>query len=297
MRDIPDIYRYAAIALLVISLLFLLKALGGGPSGFVPVFEESIAVKPEKTVALKMDLYPPVPEKMPDLNDGYIFNQDRQFEEEAFTVAGAGGRGMGGSIDLNEVVYAGSLIVGNVRKALITYQEAIPARQRVANRRKRGQARKSRVQKQKAYKHKQLDPGEDFMGYKVAKVEVDRIVFERGSEKIEKFLYDGSKDRVVVQSAVRTGAPKTSAAGKAGLSAASGRRQSSPADNPRADQLSARARTLIPPGKIKSNTSKTTPPADATQRSRRSQRFKGLDPSVLGIPPTGVSPQNQTEPR
>lgn len=290
MRDIPDIYKYAAIALLVLSLMFILKGLGAGPSGVALGPVESVADRAEKTVALEMDLYPPVPEMMPDLNDGYIFNQERQFEEDDFAAAGAGGGRPGATIDLNEVVYAGSLIVGNIRKALITYQETAPVKKRVVNRRKGGQARKSSAKK--TFRHKQLDLGEDFMGYKVAKIETGRIVFERGSEKIEKFLYDGGKDRVVVQSALRTEVPRTSAAGKTGQQATADRRQNPPAARA---TVPVTSRAATPPVTTKPDTSKTSS-APATRRSRRSQRFKGLDPSVLAKPPT-TSPQNQTEPR
>ncbi|MEN8142214.1 MAG: hypothetical protein ABFQ82_01290 [Thermodesulfobacteriota bacterium] len=287
MRDIPDIYRYAAIAILVLSLLFTLKGLGGGPSG---VGSGSVGSAPDnagKTVVPEMILYPSVPEKMPNLNDGYVFNQERQFEEEDLTAAGSRGVGLGGTIDLNEVIYSGSLIVGDIRRALISYQEAAPAPARVKNRRTRTPARKSSVKK--TYRHKQLDPGEDFMGYKVAKIESDRIVFERGSEKIEKFLYDGSKDRVVVKSA----APKTSAATKGVVPPTTGRRSSPPAAR---TATPAKPRAATSPVKTRNNTGKTLP-APATRRSRRSQRFLGLDPSVLATPPTPTSPQNQAEPR
>lgn len=292
MRDIPDIYRYAAIAVLLFSLLFILKGLGAGPSGFVTAPIASGSAKAEKSVLPAMALYPPVPEKMPDLNDGYIFNQERLFEEDDFTAAGSGGAGLGAAIDLNEVVYSGSLIVGDVRKALITYQEAVPAKPRATAGRRGVRPKKSRTQK--TYRHKQLDAGEDFMGYKVAKIESDRIVFEKGGEKIEKFLYDGGKDRVVVKSAVRTGGPQTVAAEKTVQPAATaGRRQVPP---PARSTVPVKPRRALTPSAARPGTSKTTP-ALPTRRSRRSQRFLELDPSALVPPPTAVSPQHQSEPR
>ena len=291
MRDIPDIYRYAAIALLVFSLLLILKGLGGGLTGFVPGPVEPGDDKTGKKVAAEMDLYPPLPKMMPDLNDGYIFNKERHFEED--DTSGVWSLGPAGSIDLNEIVYSGSLIVGDVRKALITYQEMASTPKPVANRRTAGrQPRKSRAKK--TYQHKQLDPGEDFMGYKVAKIESDRIVFERGSEKIEKFLFDGSKDRVVVKTATRTVAPKTSGAGRTVPPAATSRRQSPPPAKGTAPPP-VTPRAAKPPVTTRPD-ARNTPPASASRRSRRSQRFLGLDPSVLAQPPA-ASPQNQTEPR
>jgi hypothetical protein len=199
---------------------------------------------------------------------------------------------MGANIDLNEVVYSGSLIMGDIRKALITYQESTPAPQRAKNRRTRTPARKRTTKK--TYRHKQLDSGEVFMGYKVAKIESDRIVFERDSEKIEKFLFDGSKDRVVVKSATRTKATKTPSTGKAVVPATTGRRQSPPSAG-RAN-IPVKPRATTSPVMTKNNTGKTSP-VPAPRRSRRSQRFLGLDPSVLTTPPTAERPQNRAEPR
>ena len=146
MKDIPDIYRYLVIALLILLLLLIMKGWGGGVIGVAPGQIESSGDKAEKKIDLKMDIYPPVPPEMPDFNDGYLFNQERQFLEDESNglVAGAGALG---PVDLNEIVYSGSLILGDVRKALITYQEATSVKPRVANRRTGRKPQKNSVQK------------------------------------------------------------------------------------------------------------------------------------------------------
>ena len=105
---------------------------------------------------------------------------------------------------LEQVFYAGSVIVGDRRQGLITYQEnnrsgAQPNRSSRFSARSRNVAVKPASETQ----YKVLKPGDRFLGYVVAAIEPDKIVFEKGGEKVEKFLYDQNKKRPEVSETPR----------------------------------------------------------------------------------------------
>ena len=105
MKDLPITLRIALLVALVLSLAVILRQFVVGPSEehrseIVSNSEGESAAKPALP---KAELYPPVPAVLPDLNDGYLFNSDRRFEEVALDTA----RGGSGAVDLAEVSYAG----------------------------------------------------------------------------------------------------------------------------------------------------------------------------------------------
>jgi hypothetical protein len=120
------------------------------------------------------------------------------------------------------------------------------------------------------------------MGYLVDKIEKDRIVFKKGDEVVEKFLYDPNKDRTGGGSAAKSQSAKPIRAlpktvGRA-VQQIPARPPVSPARNVPRKSPDARSRRVMPsPG--------TDTPSAAELRKQRSERLLGLDPS-LGIPPS-----------
>ncbi len=272
MKDLPTTLRVAILVALVISLAGILRQFVAEPAkGLRPEVSASSegerAAKPPPPEVL---LYPPVPAVLPDLNDGYLFNSERKFEAVALDNAGGGN----GTVDLAEVTYAGSLIVGEIHKALISYQEKIPvARSAGSNARQAARAR--RAAPKVVSKYKQLERGEKFMGYLVEKIEKDRIVFSQGDEVVEKFLYDPDKDRAVLGSMVKSQAvaPTTRAAQATPVQ----RTVSLPARNISPKTVDTKARGVMPAS------DSGTHSAAAKLIKSRSERLLGLDPS-LGLP-------------
>lgn len=135
--------------------------------------------------------YPSVPVALPDLNKGYLFNEERMIE-------GAAGEtgddtledATGPSVDMDTVFYAGSIIIGDLRKGLVMYPQAkmaVPTR--------RPTAAQVPVQP-KERNYAQLGVGDSFSGYKVVAVEPDHIIFQKGTDTIEKTLNDPKKTRI-----------------------------------------------------------------------------------------------------
>ncbi len=158
------------------------------PEELKPVKEEEISTK-----KFKRHFYPPVPTRLPSLDEGYLFHQTRKLdgvsesegEEELKTAENAGDAEA--PVDMTKVVYIGSIITGNINKAIISYP-AGKTRARGRNTPVRGRSASS-----SEYAH--LAEGDDFSGYKVTSVAPGKIVFEKGGETIEKPLYDASKKR------------------------------------------------------------------------------------------------------
>lgn len=191
MKDLPITFRIAILVALVFSLAVIIGLLVVEPSEEYrrEILASSDGESEDKPVSpAKVVLYPPVPDVLTDLNEGYLFNIDRAFEEIE------SGSAPSSAVDLTEVFYAGSLIIGEMHKGLITYQDKGPASRRPVSP-KRGATQLRRPSVQAVYKHKQLALGEKFMGYNVDKIEKDRIVFKKDDDVVEKFLYDPSKQR------------------------------------------------------------------------------------------------------
>jgi hypothetical protein len=209
----------------------------------------------------KMVFNPEVPSPLEDLNEGYIFLEARELLESDFAAFNRGGKKdetpSVDTVDFDEVFYSGSIIIGELRKALVTYPTV---QQNV----KKG-ARRGTAKGRGALKHEQLDQGGEFMGFLVESVEEDRIVFAKNGERVEKFLHDQNKARVVVKGSARKPATRP-AARKAEVRAPSGAIRTSPTPPPGVSR-----RTVPAQPEVVTERSKPEPPKDLPQR--RSQRL------------------------
>jgi len=269
-------YRLIAIIALLFSLFLLLWQLKAEPVYNLGITGEEPDNEKGGMVSFgRIDFYPPVPDVVPDLYDGYLFVEERKLEEDDFGPFGdtpAVVPDIAPDIDMEGVAYSGSVIIGEMRKALITYKEkSQPQPRRVG--RGRAVPNKARASAE-VLQYKQLELGEVFKGYMVAGIEEDRIVFEKGGEKVEKFLFDQNKKRVDIKAEPSSQAANTASAPVVPPPAA----PSAPSGNaaPAVPQ-----KTLAPPTNTKpGNAGK---PAPVNRRLRRSQRLLNMDPSF--VPP------------
>lgn len=148
----------------------------------------------------KISFYPSVPSPMPDLYDGYLFNEERHLAdpeekvEEDIAEEGV-------DLDLDAVMYTGSIIIGNMVKGLITYPE--PQQKIVKPRNYRNKSRKkTRLPLDKKRVSKTVQPGDVVGGFRISSIVPEKIVFIKGKEQIEKMLYDSEKKRIVVPKAL-----------------------------------------------------------------------------------------------
>ncbi|RJX33791.1 MAG: hypothetical protein C4531_04815 [Desulfurivibrio sp.] len=188
--------KIIAAITLSLSLIFLAKesivALRGGGIPAPPVSEDRQA-RPQAAYPAERNVifYPPVPIALPDFNKGYLFNEERSIESAADGSGDGSGEDTASlSVDMDAVFYAGSIIIGEIRKGLVAYPSP---RATVLNRKI---TTRQAAPQDKERNYAQLAVGENFSGYTVAEVEADRIVFQKGSETIEKMLIDPKKSRI-----------------------------------------------------------------------------------------------------
>ncbi len=217
----------------------------------------------------------PAVRAVPEVYSGYLFNEERKLDEADFGEFGSGSQETpeATAAGLEQVYYTGSVIVGDRRQALITYQENIRGGSQAA--RLNSYPRRGRVgaaETMSGSQNKVLIPGDHFMGYVVAAIEPEKIVFEKGGEKVVKFLYDQNKKRPAVSEAPRTAAPFDQAGVNAPV-------RTSPANQPPTNP-SVSVRTV--PGV----------PSRAVSPSRRAIRSRRLP----GLPAQPVPSNNQSEP-
>lgn len=136
--------------------------------------------------------YPQTPAVLPDLNKGYVFNAERSLSEEE---QGEGdGEVVEVGVDIDKVTYSGSIITSGKRIAIIAYPAPRITPRRVAG-------RPVRIRRPIAggpLDHKQVSEGDIFSGYTVAAILPEKIIFEKGAEKVEKLLFDEAKERVKI---------------------------------------------------------------------------------------------------
>lgn len=198
------------LAMAVVLLLALLAQAWGLVSVWRDDPLRNLAVKGKKegpVVGLsggRQSLQPTPPAIAPDLNQGYLFNAERNI------AAGSGKDGQAKNaenVGIDKAQYSGSIIAGDNTKALLCYplggQTSPPGSAGVAQ--KQGFLR--------------VVVGDTVNGYKVTEILPEKITFSRGGQKITKLLYDRSKERVQVQaqSPREANAPAASAASPAPL--------------------------------------------------------------------------------
>ncbi len=143
---------------------------------------------------------PAVPESLPDVEKGYLFSEKRKVEKDAAPGEAKPVAVEPGPEVLDSVTYTGSLIVGDLRRALVIFQEPTrevgPGNRRPVASRRPGAPPPPPPSVQGQPQNKQLIQGDRLLGYVVALIEPDRIIFEKGEQKVEKFLYDRNKKRL-----------------------------------------------------------------------------------------------------
>ena len=143
----------------------------------------------------KPGFYPKVPASLPDLRDGYLFNEERMLalEEEGQEEEDLTGQHEEIKVNMDDVMYVGSLIRGDVRKGLVSY----PAqRKKIKSLDKLKRTTKKTLWSPKNRDYARLLVGESFSDYKVVEVEADRIKFEKGGKTVIKLLNDPDKERI-----------------------------------------------------------------------------------------------------
>lgn len=191
-------FKIIASIVLSITLIVLARtAVVSLQTESLPVLAEG-GEQQEKNENLKripakpVKFYPDIPVPLPDLNEKYLFNEERflqgEKEEEEPELKEASGNEL--NVDIETVFYVGSIIIGDLRKGLISYTE---------NKTPTAVTSKSRSKtptRLNTKKYAQLVAGDSLSGYKVETVDPDRIVFSKGTEKIEKLLNDPKKERI-----------------------------------------------------------------------------------------------------
>jgi hypothetical protein len=144
-------------------------------------------------LAKEIRFYPSLPARLPDLSEGYLFNQERKLQTAETQEDMAGDDSS--AIDVDEVRYDGSLISGSMRKGLIRYPVAAMPINRVA----RAQVRVTTARRVPSAKwsSRVVEEGETVSGYLVVSISPETLVFEKGGAQLEKKLYSPDKERVV----------------------------------------------------------------------------------------------------
>lgn len=146
---------------------------------------------------------PVVPESLPDVEKGYVFSEKRKLEKDLPPEMVKPLVVEPGPEVLDSVTYIGSVIIGDLRRALVIFQEpsrdaaAGPGR-RPGGVRRPGAPSAPATVSSSSPQNKQLYLGDRLLGFAVAAIEPERIVFEKGTLKVEKFLYDRNKKRLAV---------------------------------------------------------------------------------------------------
>jgi len=145
---------------------------------------------------------PAVPESLPDVEKGYVFSEKRKIEKDLPAELVKPLVVEPGPEVLDSVIYIGSVIIGDLRRALVIFQEPSPNAPAPVRRptgvRRPGPPPAPATASASSPQNKQLYLGDRLLGFGVAAIEPNRIVFEKGTLKVEKFLYDRNKKRLAV---------------------------------------------------------------------------------------------------
>lgn len=184
--------RIVIVTALFLSLFFLVQEGFRTVKKAPPLLESAVKEKKSRSVsgAGKLSFYPAVPTPLPDLKEGYLFNEERLLEEEEEEYP-AEGDDLGIRVNMDDVVYAGSLITGTIRKGLVSFldkSKAAISKKRKSFRKLAGSSKKQQ--------YARLVIGDVFSGYRVSAVEPKRIVFKKGDEEIVRLLNDPAKIRI-----------------------------------------------------------------------------------------------------
>jgi hypothetical protein len=191
----------SVIALSLIISFGLLVSIGLQPPLNLQNTTTEVKVK-HKNISKRNEqvkLYPAVGKPLPDLYEGYLFNEERLLvREDDVKEEDTGDTHQGIRVNIEDVMYVGSLIIGDTRKGLISYpNKPQPAKSTKSSKLSRTRTRvPKRTIKRRNYA--QVLVGETFSDYKVVAVESDRIEFAKGGKTIVKQLYDPEKKRLTL---------------------------------------------------------------------------------------------------
>jgi len=276
--------RIVLFIFLLASLIFMIRQFNSEPLPEVQGSQGRTRSRPVPLSGSEAGLgQKPAVRAVPEVGDGYLFNEERQLDVADLGEFGESAQETSEETagGLEQVFYSGSLIVGDRRQGLITYQENNRGGGQL-NRVNRypGRVLPGAAEAQSGSQHQVLKPGDRFMGYLVVAVEPEKIVFEKGGVKLEKFLYDQNKKRPVVSESLRA-MPTASQAGAAtGVSSAV-----------------VTPPTNLPPGVRVAPTGQPPQTSTPFRRSIRSRRLPRVNPSTGAasrpVPPARpVSPNN-----
>ncbi len=163
------------------------KAIPAGEAATVAPLPQAKALQPE------------VPEVLPDLKDGYLFNQERMLAGAETPPATAGDAEAAGEMtsgiaaSIDDVIYTGSIITDADSRAIITYPSPAKnlGRAPAASRppKSGGPVAVGPVE------YGRLAVGDVLDGYEVKEILPERLIFTKGEETVEKMLYDPDKNR------------------------------------------------------------------------------------------------------
>ena len=208
--------RIAVIIFLILSSVVLVRgAILSWQDPVLPALEIKADDKTTARVKSKRIVFYPRPSApLPDVLDGYLFNAERMLAGESPEESEGPTEIDLLSIDMEKILYTGSIIIGDLRKGMLSYSIADSSVKKTAVASRRTTRRSPRrSDDDKTKRHIVVEQGRNFAGYKVVAVEPERIVFEQDGEKIEKFLYDPSKKRIIASSApARPSVPPASVA-------------------------------------------------------------------------------------
>lgn len=171
--------------------------------------EKSKPVTQGKAVQ-KVNFYPTPPSPLPDLAENYIFNAERHLvtEEEKKNKEAEKKEekeeSKGPEVDMDELIYSGSIIMEQTRKALVSYKEKVENQRR----RRPFPGRREPGQKTGERKFALLGVNDTLGSYTVASVESEKIVFQKNGQTIEKMLHDEKVSRIILPSARRSAEPQ-----------------------------------------------------------------------------------------
>jgi len=191
--------RLAIIIALLVSFIVLSRgALQSWQKIDIPATVETGAKRKAGPGAAErqiLALNPQAPPLLPDLRQGYLFSEQRQLAEDT----GEEGKNADESqevassqVNLETLNYTGSLIVGNVRKGLVSFSLLEPIQSERSPGRIRPVSRQPKANEEKAI----VTEKEEFYDLRVASIQPDKIVFTKGESTVEKMLYDPAKQRV-----------------------------------------------------------------------------------------------------
>lgn len=284
--------RTGSIIILILSVFFMIKGISetwkSGLASPPDVTKKQQEVTPEKAEP-ELTFNPVVPQVLPDLKSGYLFNAERLLAEvdkkdvELQTDMLASEEGVKTNID--DVTYSGALITDTFRWAIITYSAA-PLSAKVDKKKRTSRRRRGRRPASKTTETTKVMEGDFVGGYKVASIESDRIIFSKAGETVEKYIYDPNKNRAKPPSRKVTAAKIPARPG-----VPSGVSNPFAASAPSSKLAAKRPRKMVATRRITTGrrlvVSRKPPARPNTSRVSRRRRPSG---GAVGVPPVSGPP-------